>query len=167
MEREANTARQLTKEEREYLEELYSSMANFLKNLAKLHLYDANSAEDAVQETFIVAQVRIQILMEKPDPKAWLINVLKHNVLHENRAMQRFRQLYQKIELYMESPYAEDRYFEQDLLKLLDKEEYEVLKLVYIDGHSDMEASEILGIKYDAYRKRKQTAKRKLLEELD
>ena len=142
-------------------------MEGLLRSLSMLRLHDAQSAEDVVQETFLAAQVNIDALMKKPNPKGWLVGVLKNKIYHENRAKQRYRFLYQKLEQSYQAPQTEDGYFEGDILDKFNKKEYEILKLVYIDGHSPFEVAEILGISYETCRKRIQTAKRNFLQEFD
>ena len=158
-------AREPTKEENEFLEALFLKTASYLMVYAGLRLYNAQSAEDVVQETFIAAQCRITDLMSNPNPEAWLKKVMINKVLHENRAQSRYRLLYQKIERHLRPGHTEDRYFERDLMERLEDKEYEILKLVFIDGHDASETADILGIKYEAYRKRMQKAKRKFLQE--
>ena len=160
-------ARGPAKEENEFLGALYLKTAGYLRAYAGLRLFDAQAAEDVVQEAFIAAQRRVTALMGSPNPEAWLRKVVVNKVLHENRAGSRYRLLYQKIGAHLRPGHAEDRYFERDLMGRLEDKEYEVLKLVYIDGHDTSEAADILGIKYEACRKRMQKAKRKFLQEYE
>jgi RNA polymerase sigma-70 factor (ECF subfamily) len=118
-----------------------------------------------VQETFLAAQKNIGKLMRSDNPGGWLTNTLKYKIQHEKRARARFIVLIERIAKDPSSYAFSDNGYGEDILHFLEKSEYEVLRLLYIDGYSPKEIAGILKISYDACRKRIQAAKRKLAQE--
>jgi RNA polymerase sigma-70 factor (ECF subfamily) len=154
--------------ENEFLTRMFDEMYSFLLNLAQVRMHDEQGAHDAVQETFLAAVNNIDKLMRSENPRGWLVNALKYKVMHEMRAKTRFIMLCQEMAMASNRAPPADIYdaYGQNLAETLAKEEYEVLRLVYIDGYKAREAAALLGITHDACKKRIQTAKRKLAQEI-
>ena len=159
--------RVLNKEQNEFLSELSKAMSEKLLNFALVRLYDIHSSNDAVQETFLAASENIEEVMESKNPYGWLMKTLRFKVMHEQKARSSF---------FLEMPLHEMEYLsdrtsvyeaETEIRKILMKAEYEVLRFIYVEGYSVRETAEILGITYEACRKRVQTAKRKLAQEIE
>lgn len=152
--------------EKEFFDRIYSEFYRILTRTAKNLLLDKRNAEDVVQETFIVAVKKIDELMQTARPLGWLINTLKFNVRHERRAKERYCKVFQEVEDFDELPNTYEDTHDFELLDILNKPEYEVLRLVYAEGYDTKEAAMLLGIEYEACKKRIQTAKRRLAQEL-
>ena len=149
-----------------FLERLVIEMHDLLVKYATLKLGDHNSAHDAVQETYLAAQKNISKLMDSKNPQGWLIEALKFKVMHEKRAKAKFMLLMQRIALDITTSTPHKTAYENEVSEFLMKDEYEVLRSLYIDGYSIKEIAAKLGITHEACKKRIQTAKRKLAKEL-
>ena len=69
-------------EEQEFLEKLYRKMFPSLHQYATLLLsksgFDANLADELVQDTFHTAALHIKKLMTHPNPSGWLVKALQY-----------------------------------------------------------------------------------------
>jgi len=140
---------------------------NFLLRLAAAKLRDINSADDVVQETYLIAHKKIKELMQSENPRGYLVNILKFVVMHEQRARSHMNNIHQKITLAYATRNNLDYHDEPELFTILKKSEYDLLRLVYIEGYTQKEVAEKLGVKYDTCRKQIQKAKRKLIQEIE
>ena len=154
----------LTEAEDEFLKGIYRDLYKFLTKLAEDKLYDGQNAEDIVQETFITASINVKKLMQSENPRGWLVNTLKYKAARENRARMRFYQVFQEVDIYDMLVAREDAY-DFEFFDILGKPEYKVLRLIIVDGYDAKEAAVLLGISYEACRKRIQTAKRQFEQE--
>jgi RNA polymerase sigma-70 factor (ECF subfamily) len=155
----------LDNEKKAFLEEL------FLKNYAAMESYAAHFfqnrdiAQDVVQETFLIAQIKLDTLMASPAPRGWLFNTLKNVIGNTYRQQKRLRQLLPledrdrsgPLELPLETKYR----------ALISEEDLRLLIRIYCDGWHYAEAAEQLGISLAACKKRVQRAKGKLKKALE
>jgi RNA polymerase sigma-70 factor (ECF subfamily) len=156
----------MSRVENEFLERLVHEMHNILLSYAGIRVADYDSAYDVVQETYLAAQKNIDKLMLSENPKGWLIETLKNKVLHEKRAKARFYMLTQKMAMDGAQMTSAGDIYDSDMIDLLNKDEYYVLRKAFVEGFSIKEIADLLGITYETCKKRIQAAKRKLAQEL-
>lgn len=136
-----------------YLEN-YSSLICFAKSV----ISSKDAAEDLVQETFLIAQCKLDAVLSSPNPHGWLMNTLK-NVIGNYYKQQRFIAQHLIADSYPDSN-AEYTFPVNELYAgLISPEELELLVWVYCENVSRQEAAERLGISPAACRKRLQRAK--------
>jgi RNA polymerase sigma-70 factor (ECF subfamily) len=63
-----------------FFEELVESTRSALFDFARAHVKDVSQAEDAVQDACYTAWVKIDALMDSPNPEGWLMNALKYQI---------------------------------------------------------------------------------------
>ena len=122
-------------------------------------LHDVSASEDLVQDTFTLAYEKFEELQTHPDPQKWLYGVMRNKIKHELRARARFASALGKLERELLTAHPVDGDHWRDILKGLTKDEFDLLKLIYVDGYHCREVADKLNITYDACRKRVQTAK--------
>ena len=133
--------------------ENYAHLIRTARNFA-----NGDLAEDLVQETFLIAQKRLDRVINSANPTAWLVKTLK-NVIGNTYQKRRF--IY--TELIPES--IVDKSGEHVLsvndmyAGLIDEESLALLVWVYCEDSSYQEAANRLGISLDACKKRIQRAK--------
>lgn len=136
-----------------YLEN-YSSLICFAKSV----MTNKDAAEDLVQETFLIAQCKLDAVLSSPNPHGWLMNTLK-NVIGNYYKQQRFIAQHLIADSYPDSA-SEYTFSVNELYAgLVSSEELELLVWTYCENVSRQEAAERLGISADACRKRLQRAK--------
>lgn len=159
----------------EFVSQLYREMYYQLMAYAKSALANEALAEEAVQDTFRIACIKIEDFMSSPNPRGWLVLVLK-NVIRNLR-----RELASLNKIVVSSMSIDDEQFvdsravhpnhsqrvedsELDILysDLLSPDEYKLLKLIALHKYSMLEASQEFGISVEACKKRVQRAKEKL-----
>lgn len=154
----------MDKEHKRRIGELYRQMYPVMLAYAGTVLNPA-LAEEAVQDTFLVACRRADALFSSPNPQGWLMNTLKNTI----RSMQKER----KEMTVMLGRYLLDRYGEccsaeealpMSLLfgNMAGTEEFRLLYELVIVGKSHKELAEARGISLTACRKRVQRAKETL-----
>ena len=153
--------------ENEFVAKLFDEMYEFLFNYACVRLRDIYSAHDATQETFLAALEDVKKLMQTENPQGWLVEALKFKVLNEQNAKARYVERYHEDETTGLSNEPCEIGNNHSIDELLNEKEYEVLRLVYIEGLSINEAAARLDIKYDTCRMRIKDAKRKLIQEME
>ena len=70
--------RKLNTQEQEFVQSLYSSHFKTLLNYARRLGFADEVAEDYVQETFLIAMQRVEVVMECRDPRSYLFKILKN-----------------------------------------------------------------------------------------
>lgn len=151
------------------IKDLYSEMYTLLYRYAKKHLNDASLAEEAVQDVFRIACVKIDALASSENPNGWLINTLKYVLLNIKRHQARTKMLIVTSVTIEELNLKDDKSdsqiavdFEITYQKLLGNEDYKLLELVVLKQYTIAEAAKALGISIEACKKRVQRAKKKL-----
>ena len=157
--------RKLREDEREFLSKLFHSEFENMAKIANIRLCNLYEAQDAVQETFLAAQNNIEKIMQSENPQGWLMNALKYSVKQQWRTKMRFELLQQEIKFNTTDTISEGS-DDFELWRVLSKDEYETLRMIYIEGYTRREVADILGITYEACKKRVQSAKRKLNSEI-
>ena len=131
----------------------YNDLIRFARSFVKNDL-----AEDLVQETFLIAQKRLDRVLSSENPTGWLINTQK-NVI--GNTYQRRQFIYTKLipETAIDES-GEYVYSVNDMYTgLIDEEALSLLIWVYCEDTSYQDAASRLGISLSACKKRIQRAK--------
>lgn len=151
------------------IDRLYLQMYPMLFEYARSSLSSDALAEEAVQDTFLIACQKPESLCDCPNPKGWLVNTLK-NVL-SNRV--RSQNVAKRIVLdYVTSnvnniTVASDRINLELLYEdVAELDEFKLLKGFALDGRSYLEMAQERGITVAACRKRVERAKKILRKKM-
>ena len=155
-------------EESLLLDELYRKLYRYMFTFAMGQLKDEDLAMEAVQETFAIACSRAEYIMTSENPRGWLMEALKHVILHIKREFAYMQKLYLTFEIQDKSVYVTDDNVDIMYSDLIHESDFQMLKKVALERISMMQLSEELGISVSACKKRVQRTKermRKILEE--
>ena len=155
----------LNDEQRRFIEKMYLSMFELLMAYACSSLESESIAEEAVQETFRIACLKPEAVINSPNPKGWLIKTLKNvirntkrkqagalKLLSEYLATQNNRAGISEDTISLEVIYG----------NVAELEEFKLIKEMAVDGLSQLEMAQARGISLDACKKRVQRAKKYL-----
>ena len=137
--------------------QLYIKHYNYLVRFA-LKFAKNDLAEDLVQETFLIAQKRLDRVLSSKNPTGWLINTLK-NVI--GNTYQRRQFIYTKLipEMLIDESGEYVHSVNDMYAGLIDEEALSLLVWVYCEDVSYQDAAFRLGISLSACKKRIQRAK--------
>lgn len=145
----------------EFLNQLILDNYKDLERFAAKQLKDRDSAKDAVQTTFLVAQKKINDLIASPSPRGWLFNTLKNIIGNMMKQQKRFLEVLIPIADCNETD--EIRFsIEAKYRGMVDDESLQILIWIYCDDCTYKEVADRLGIELSACKKRVQRAKEKL-----
>ena len=122
-----------------FLEELYIDNYRLVYKLVTRALrqygLSTNDASDIVQDVFVLAAKRIDVLRQHPNPVGWLIKTSQYVCMNHSSTYARHNeQLFETLDLHADQ---EDAISEIDttisLEQMLKPEEYSLLKAYYID----------------------------------
>ena len=155
----------LNQEEEKYIEQLYREMYTRLCFYAKNALGSRTLAEEVVQDTFRIACIKPDSLMNSQNPHGWLINTLKNVIRNRQRTEARLSNAL-LVAMSVCEPQAkanvETAEFHAAYSDALGKDDFQLLINIVIRKYSMLEAAEELGISVEACKKRVQRAKKKL-----
>lgn len=144
------------------IECLYLEMYDMLLAYARSAVDEESLAEEAVQETFLIACQKATELSHSPNPKGWLIKALKYTICNLKRsraAAGRILSNYLTAQA-RESSFSEDKVPLEVLYEnMADLEEFKLMKEFAVDGKSHLEMAKDRGISVSACKKRVQRAK--------
>ncbi len=148
--------------QRQEISILYQQMYPLLMEYARSTLSNDALAEEAVQDTFVIACQKPASLCASPNPQGWLVNTLKYvisNTLRSQRTAAHILADYLAVNLETllitwEQPSPELLY--GDLTKT---EEFQLLKEIALDEKSYLEMARERGITVETCRKRVQRAR--------
>lgn len=151
------------------IDRLYLQMYPMLFEYARSFLFNDALAEEAVQDTFIIACQKPDALCGSPNPSGWLFNTLKHVISNTIRK----QNISRRILLDYLSSNAKDIAISSDRVGLeilygniADLEEFKLLKEVVLEGRSYLEMAEERGITVANCRKRVERAKKILQKKI-
>lgn len=148
------------------MEKLYKAMYPELLRYAKKILRDPELAEEAVQETFKIACLRIDTLATNPHPNGWLVNTLKYTMSNMVKKQQHTDALFvSDRELDVNTPATPDEISIDTKVaceEIIGPEDFRLLKRVALKEATIGEAAQEAGISRDACSKRIQRSKKKL-----
>ena len=143
------------------LEQVYREMADFLLNYANTKLTDPSLAEEALQETFRIACSKLQSFCTSPNPKGWIVLVMKNVIRNMIRKRAKLRRTFIAMDDCRFSDFessTDDEITRVEYSDVVSFDDYELLKFVVMEGFSIKEAAEHLGISVEACKKRIQRA---------
>ncbi len=147
---------------REKISGLYLEMYPMLFEYARSSLANDALAEEAIQETFIIACNKPEELFASPNPRGWLVKALKNVISNTRRAQATAaRILGDYLDVNLDEFTSIQDQLELDVLygDLVNTEEFQLLKELALDGKSCLEMAQARNIRVDACRKRIQRAK--------
>ena len=148
----------LTGEEAALIEQYFREYYELLFKYAYRLLHDRNSAEVAVQETFLVASRRIDKLEESEKPIGWLFNVLKYTI----KSIERDRAMVQQYCVSLDDvtiPTVDEPV--PDELNIADPD-IVLLRRFYVEGYKLSELAEEMNTTVSALKMRIYRAKKRL-----
>ncbi len=161
----------LFKSDAEYfLEPLFHELYPAMVSYANTVLHDLSLAEEAAQDTFQIAWIRIDQLTSSPNPQGWLMRTLKNVLRNTQRRRAALRELLVDALEYDEESFlsaANEEIMDLQYGDLINQEDYFLLKLVAIHDYSMLEAAQTVGISVEACKKRIQRARAKLRAALE
>lgn len=141
-----------------FIHKLFLDTYRSLYAYALAVLRDPQRAEELVQDVFLLAIEKTDVVMRSPNPKGWLFRAVKNQLQHEYRARQRMLKLCCSLEALPEQshPAAPDAYSLelQALRAQFTPEEWDMLQRAYIRQERIADIAAAHGISYDACRKR-------------
>lgn len=151
------------------IDRLYLQMYPMLFEYARSSLQNDDLAEEAVQETFIVACQKPESLCSSASPEGWLVKVMRNILFNTIRT----RMTEERIFLdYIAATIREVTIVPDQIgLELIydnlsDLDEFKLLKERVLEGRSYLEMSQERGISIAACRKRLERAKRTLRKKM-
>ena len=156
------------------LEILYRQCYPSLYRYALWALRDHHQAEEAVQETFLSALPKATEVTALDRPEGWLMQTVKHKVLHLRREQDRRRARMLPLEEKLPAPDWLGQWEEsedaallwQQATQRLSPQDAELLRLVALEEQSQQAAAEELGLSLWACQKRLQRIRKKLCKQL-
>lgn len=156
--------------EKEWLENLYRKLFQRLFLSARTALQNECLAEEAVQDTFVIACKKIDKVADSENPAGWLMNTLKNVISNMKRSRG-------SLYYYMTHMVGFDRIsnigrpdeVNVDILYhgMVNAENFSLLKYIVLGRYSYLEAAQRFGITVEACKKRVQRTKKKMRTELE
>ena len=152
-----------------FIETLYIKNASLLFNYANIILSNASLAEEAVQETFVIACIKQHALENSPNPEGWLMKTLKNvcRNIQKNRNYYLSRILSLNESVLGTTALESDNLWETNVQDFISKEDFMILKKIILDGYSYKDLAKELGISLEACKKRAQRAKQRFRKNYD
>lgn len=168
------TGRKLRPEEKDFIDKLYWEMSaeKALFYYANKSIIDTAFVDDVMQETFLIACVKIDELMVSPKPKGYIMYILQNTIKNFNRVRNNIIKMLADVpiedwvEYQSESTGSED---DLDLLygDLVKYKEYEILKKFAVEDKPVAVIAKELNISENACKLRIFKAKKKLKKILE
>lgn len=166
----ARNGRQSKEDRQQAFAELVSKFYETAFRWAFSRLNDADSAQDAVQEAFVIAYQKLHQLQEPKAFAGWFKQIVlsqTYRLLRDTRPLSQAVNLSQEIMTAEPGPVA---LVENDELKervmtavqALPEKEQEVTKLFYLNGYSQKEIARLLELPLTTVKKRLQYARQNL-----
>lgn len=148
----------------DFLEALILNQYTAMERYAARFFSSRDLAQDAVQETFLIAQKKLGDLTASPNPRGWLFNTLK-NVMGSMYKQQRRLSAMAPLE---DNTAAAEMSLDPAVAyeSAIPREDLELLIWVYCQDVPYAEAARRLDISLDACKKRIQRAKHRLRDAL-
>lgn len=150
-------------EQQDRVEQLYRELYQPMLLYAGQLLQNHAQAEEAVQDTFRIACARQDEWEKSPNPQGWLFMTLKNVIRNQRRARKRLYQMLEKLNCE-DMPQQKSDELELELLygNITDKNAYQLLKRLAIDGYTVREIAEEEQISLESCKKRVQRARQEL-----
>ena len=152
-----------------YFTSIYREMHRLLFIYAK-HAFDGRDAlaEEAVQETFLILWVNLETVLERENPRGWLMLTLKNVIRNMKRSQARLAKLLVALRVTFPEGHTMDPVSVDTLYANLQQDpDYVLLKAFALEGKSVKELAQDLGISLAACKKRLQRAKERLQKNIN
>ncbi len=152
----------MTQAQSDLIDRMYLEMHNLLFEYAVSRLENESIAEEAVQETFQIACQKPEELCGSPNPKGWVMNVLKNVISNIRKNQSTAKRILGKyLQLEAQSLQSANDSLDVNLLfhDIAPLEEFQMVKEMALEGKTYLELSQERGISIEACRKRMQRAK--------
>lgn len=126
----------------------------------------SSKAEDAVQEAFACAWKERKDVLASPEPVGWLYNALYYKILKLLRAENNWTKRLLKYEQYYIHHHEDHLSIEAELEGIVPKEDFDLLRRIYIDGYSYQELTAGLNTTKEALAVRVYRIKKKIRDTL-
>ena len=149
----------------EFFTRLYLEQFDFLYKTACFLLHDEHLGFDLAQETFLVAYLRIDELMQHPNPVGWLVQTMKYKLTHIKRDQKILLEFHEEIAAHADDgiDFEEcESNWKERWLQVLSETEFALLKRYYGEGFPIQTVAQEFGLSVEACYKRFQRAKKKL-----
>ena len=168
------TGRKLRPEEKAFVDKLYLEMSfeNALFRYANKFIIDKAFVDDVIQETFLIACMKIDKLVASPNPKGYIMYILENSIRNFNRVRNNIIKMLADVSIEDWLEYHSDSVEQEDDLDLLygdlvKYKEYEILKKFAVEDKSVSVISKELNISENACKIRIFKAKKKLKKILE
>lgn len=155
----------LTSEQSRIIAQLYEEM------YLRLCIYAINSlgnkalSEEAVQDVFRIACMKPESLIQSENPKGWLTITLKYVIYNIKRSQAKLSNLVVDALSIENMEFASSQNDEADFnfiySDMLGQDDFELLKMITLDGYTMLDASRKYKISVEACKKRVQRARAK------
>ena len=155
----------MTAKQEKMIEQLYLEMYTLLLQYGRCSLGNESLAEEAIQETFQIACMKADELLNSHNPRGWLVNTLKNTIRNTKRVQENAsRQLFAYIATHSNIvDFSEAKVsFEVMYEDLAQTEEFKLIKEMVIDKKSCLEMAQSRGISLNTCKKRIERAKKYL-----
>lgn len=160
----------MTREQAQYIEQLYTEMYDSLYSYAYGILKNTHLSEESVQETFQIACSKPTDLMSSLNPRGWLMIVLKNvlrNTLRRLATLKKYIAAAESENIDVIASPTPGSNVDLMYSDMVTEAEFQLLKWVAIDQYTMLEAAEALGITEEACKKRVQRAGKKLRRKIE
>ncbi|MDO4566692.1 MAG: sigma-70 family RNA polymerase sigma factor [Oscillospiraceae bacterium] len=144
-----------------FLERLFLDNYAGMESYARRFFRNPDIAQDVVQETFLVAQMKLDDVMQSPSPVGWLYNTLKNIIGDTYRKRRRLLDMCVSLN-DTDAPVRDTVSVRTSYHGIIGKEELELLIWIYCEGLTYDDAAHRLGISLSACKKRVQRAKERM-----
>lgn len=152
----------LEKAEREFIHALYLEYYPALRSYAAVMGFRGDGAEDLLQDTFLAAIRRISVLRACENPRAYLIQILRNMIGYRLRSLKYAAELADKLQKAGSEEYRDELGPEVLYRGLIGDEDLRLLLRFYVDGLSQKELAEELGVDLGACKMRLKRARERL-----
>lgn len=134
-----------TKEKQRYYEKLYRETRASIEQYLRCLLHNSSAVEDVIQEVYLEAYRKLDVLEQHPEPRGFLFRVARNKALHWIRDKNRIDRAEVLCEdtVLATKEYEGDVYEEADIRttvqSVLTAEEYRLFDAHYICGYTEKE----------------------------
>ena len=157
----------MNKNEKILIDIMYREMYRKLCIYAVRQLEDENLAEEAVQETFRIACEKDRQVIESENPRGWIMQTLKYNILNIKRERKYLSKLYNTLVADVKPQGLIEENVDVMYSDLISEEDFEILKMIVIGNCTIKEAAEKYGLSLSLCKKKIKSIKQKLKAVLD
>ena len=154
----------------DYTEQIWLNLERNLKSFILSKIQNIDDAEDLLQEVFIRIHSNIENVKDQTKIQSWIYQITRNLIIDYFRENQKFNELQPEIEemeeVSLPGSIMEDAL--EDMIRMMDKmptEYCEALCLIELQGLSQLEYAQRIGISYSGAKSRVQRS-RKLLKEM-